>query len=119
MLSETRRPVPMMMAHEVDHEGFDAKRFQFLGSQRSMTSVLGESAAKRKAQSDGDRREDPADRPEPGVSLADVVENGRSDEIRAIRLLRRHIEATFQPVALIGIGLGGEDVDLPISQPRT
>ena len=83
-----------MIAHEVDHEGFDAERLQFLSSQRSMTSVQSESAAERQVQSDGDRRKDAADRPEPGVSLSDIVENGRSDEIMAIRVLRRHIEPT-------------------------
>ena len=64
-----------------------------------------------------DRCHDPTDRPSRAWRLPTSWRMAALMRSGLIRLQRLDIDATFQSVALIGIGWVVKDVDLPISQP--
>src|SRR5690606_21073429 len=102
----SRGPADVVVARELDHHGFLVT--QFGGCQASVVPVEAPPGREREPETNGERGEYAPDRPEIGVTLADIVEQGRPNQVGAV--VRRSLDAAGRlvSVTLVGAGLAEE-----------
>lgn len=106
----------MVVAGEIDHDPLHAT--QLRRSQSPVVPVEGHTGSERETQPDSDRGKHPSSRTEVGVSLADVMDQGRPDQINPVGTCRDHMKGRGETVALVGRSLGEKSLlEVPLRQP--
>lgn len=112
-----RRTAIVMVEREVDCQGRSTGPAQLRGSDHPVVPVGSHAGRKWKPREYRHRGERPPDQTEPGVSLADVVEQRCRDDVRVGVPLVNHRKSGFVAVTLVGIGLIEEQLGQGTTQP--
>ena len=101
---EIKWPSAMVVAREVDDDALAAQALQLPGRGLAMVPIEAPASGQGKAEPDRHRGKCPTENTEASVSLANVVEQGGSNDI-ALTATRDGHQSGIEPVSLVWIRL--------------
>lgn len=116
MRIDGRRPSAVVMHREVDRQRRGTDAGQFGGPDQPVVPIGTHPCGERKSEDDQERRDRPTDRPETGVTFADVVDQGRHDAVGCATPAHDDLGG-MKAVSLISRALGEEHLSQLLSQP--